>query len=78
MTIGSTVESLVELGASRARVMRAVDVLYPGHKAWFRSYGIPAISRELGGSGLFKGDPAIRKFAPAIRKSAKIHALNDG
>jgi hypothetical protein len=72
LTLGSTVESLVSNGISRPTVMRAVDVLYPGHTAFYFSKGIPALPRQLGGSGLFRGDPRLRSFPKTVRLPAKI------
>jgi hypothetical protein len=55
--------------------MRIIDVLYPGHENWFRYHGIPALPICLGGSGLFTGNPRLRKFGPKVRLSAKVAAF---
>jgi len=72
LTIGSTVESLVSNGILRSTVMSVVDVLYPKHKAFYFSKGIPALPRQFGGSGLFRGNPRLRTFPKSVRLSAKI------
>jgi len=75
LTLGSIVESLVSGHCPRSTVMRGVDVLYPKWNEFYRKYAIPALPQCLGGSGLYRGDPKLRRFPTSIRLSAKIAAF---